>query len=226
MPLVTPDSLVATVDAVDDAFFFSRPINRADRAAAAAFIAGRLGQPRSYAGLPAPTRDDLIHGAQVFTGEWIRSGAGLAHIFGEEACRALLLLDSPVGKQALASTGAEMIRRLEEAEARGDRRGLYCCGKCSVSLWRHLAAGGLTHAERRLAAGLATLKSRRADTGRWNVFPFHYTLLALSEIDLPAARAELQHAAPAVARALKRAPTGDKYDRRRRALAERILSQA
>ncbi len=225
MPLVTPDSLVATVDAIDDAFFFSRPITRADRAEAAAYIAGRIGEPRSYAGMPAPTRDDLIHGAQVFTGEWIRSGAGLGHIFGEEACRTLLLLDSPIGERALASASAEMIRRLDDADARGDRRGMYCCGRCSVSLWRHLAAGGIGHAERRLAAGLTTLKSRRADTGRWSVFPFHYTLLALSEIDLPAARAELQHAAPAVARAIKRAPTGDKYDLRRRALAERILAR-
>lgn len=225
MSLVTADSLVATVDAVDDAFFFARAITKADREEAAAFIAGRLGQPRSYAGMPAPSPRDFARGAQLFTGEWIRTGAGLGHIFGEEACRALRLLDTPVCKQALATASAGMLERMAWAEGRGDHRGLYCCGKCSVSLWRHLAAGGLRPGERWLAAGIATLKSRRTDTGRWQVSPFHYTLLALSEIDLPAARAELQHAAPSLARFLKRRPTGEKYDLRRRALAERVFSR-
>jgi hypothetical protein len=102
---------------------------------------------------------------------------------------------------------------------------MYCCGGCSVALWRHLAVGGLEDAERRLAAGMRALKSHRKGDGRWQRFPFYYTLLALSEIDLPAAVREMRYAAPSCERVLKRSAKGDRFDRRRRLLAERVLAK-
>jgi len=103
--------------------------------------------------------------------------------------------------------------------------GTYCCGKCSCALWRHLSVGGLDKAERRLAAGVKTLKSRRDGNGRWKVFPFYYTLLALSEIDLPSAVSEMRYAAPSCERILKQSPKDGKYTQRRQLLAERVLAK-
>ena len=51
----------------------------------------------------------------------------------------------------------------------------------------------------------------------------YYTLLALSDIDLPAARKERQYAAPLCESLLKRKPKDDRVDVRRRHLAERVL---
>ena len=51
--------------------------------------------------------------------------------------------------------------------------------------------------------GLRVLAGYRTDGRGWRRFPFYYTLLALTEIDLPAARAELRWAAPAAERSLK-----------------------
>ena len=227
MVLVHRNSLVATLDALNEAFFFDRPLSAAQRDQASQWIVSRLGQPRSYRGMPAPTPEDFKMNAQVFTGEWVRSGAGLAHVFGEEACRALIMLDSPKPeiKQALRSASAGMTSGLAELESRGRPAGLYCCRRCSVALWRHLAVGGLRYAEHRLAAGIKALKSSRGDSNRWNTFPFFYTLLAVNDIGLPSARAELHFAAPALERAVRRPASGDQYDVRRRALMERVLAR-
>jgi hypothetical protein len=92
-------------------------------------------------------------------------------------------------------------------------------------LWRHLAAGGLTNAEVRLTEGLRTLRQRRDSKGKWKSFPFYYTLLALSEMDIPQAVEEMRYAAGACERDLKRPPKNDVFNRRRRVLCERILEK-
>jgi hypothetical protein len=232
--LINRQSLAETLDAIDEALFFGRPLPKPQRAEAARWIASRQGLPGSYCGMFAPTARDFRKGIRLFTGERFATRAGSAHVLGEEACRALILLGAP-GKEvrrALAAAGAGIAARLagsEQREASAGRPflGKYCCGKCSVALWRHLAAGGLKAVRPRswLAAGVKGLKASRDGRGRWKGYPFHYTLLALSEMPLPAAAAEMRYAAPALERALRRAARDGKYARRRRALAERILAR-
>ena len=69
------------------------------------------------------------------------------------------------------------------------------------------------------------LKEHRLGDGRWRRFPFYYTLLALAEMKGKVAAAELQYAAPVLERVMKRRARGEKYDSRRRLLAERILAR-
>jgi hypothetical protein len=113
-------------------------------------------------------------------------------------------------------------------QLKGDalERGMFCCGRCTPSVWRHVVAGGLAEApvEEFLEAGLRTLRKSRLETGKWRFFPFHYTLLALSEMEHPLAVEEMQHAAPVCERTAKRSPRNE-YDRRRRAVAERVLAR-
>ena len=91
---------------------------------------------------------------------------------------------------------------------------------------RHVAAplvSDMQGAQQHLAAGMKTLKQHRAGNGRWRRFPFYYTLLALMDIDLKAARDELRYAAPSCEILLKRDPGGGKYDQRRRKLMDKVL---
>ena len=53
MRLVKPSSLAATLDAVNESLFFGRRLTKADRRAAARWIAGRQSLPGSYAGVTA-----------------------------------------------------------------------------------------------------------------------------------------------------------------------------
>ena len=232
MGLADSGSLAATVDAASDALFFGRDVTKAERTAAATWIAGRQGLPGSYAGMFAPTGADRAEGIRLFTGESIRSGGGAAHVVGEEACRALILLDVPLAsvRAALGRATEGMVERLRKAERR-ERNcgrpwlGQYCCGRRSVGLWRHLAVGGLGDADRHLAAGMKALKAHRLGNGRWRRFPFHYTVLLLSETGVRGALDERRYAAPAVERLLRRKPRDDPYDARRRAVAERVLAR-
>ncbi|MCL5269805.1 MAG: hypothetical protein M1457_04455 [bacterium] len=224
MDLIRADSLAATLEAIDEALFFGRPIPARQRDAAAGWIAGRQGLPGSYAAMFAPTEVDFRAGIRTFTGELVASRAGVAHVLGEDACHVLIRLDSasPDARRALHWAAAGMLRRLRAGDARA-RLGIYCCARCSVALWRHLAAGGLDQPERRLEDGLAALREARDRKGRWHRFPFYYTLLALYEMNRSKAAAELRYAAPALARMLDRPNPGGAFEARRRVLAARIL---
>ena len=127
------------------------------------------------------------------------------------------------GRPSVCATASMMKRLVEHEATRPGQRGIYCCCRCSCALWRHLAAGGLEDAERRLAAGMKTLKAHRNGDGKWRTFPFYYTLLALTEVDLSAAAREMRYAAPQCEKLLKRRARDDEITHRRRVLAERVL---
>ena len=145
----------------------------------------------------------------------------MAHVLGEEACRALAILKAPAkdAKNALTTANANMIRRLGPGDI-----GTYCCGRCSCAYWRNLLVGGLVDQERRLKAGVAVLKASRND-GKWQRFPFYYALLALNEMDFPSAIAEMRYVAPILERSLKRPAGESDFSPRRRLLAKRILTK-
>ena len=109
-----------------------------------------------------------------------------------------------------------MLQNLRHDDQPSGPSGTYCCGSCSVALWRVLAAGGLDRPRERLEMAMATLNSRRDAHGRWRSMPFHYTLLALSEMDLPQALCEMRYAACSIIKSLRRLPKDDVYSVRRR----------
>ncbi|HVM62736.1 MAG TPA: hypothetical protein VMV72_17875 [Verrucomicrobiae bacterium] len=227
MNAIHPRSLADTLDAVEERFFRGQAMTAAERGAVARWIADRQGLTGSYAGMFAPADGDW-RGITVFTGETITTRAGISHVLGEEACRALIRLGASrgVARTALDRATRGMLNRLQPRGGRSSSvDGMYCCGVCSVALWRHLAVGGLSQSERRLVAGMKTLRAHRIGGGRWRRFPLWYTLLALSEIDVAGARAEMQYAAPVCERYVRQGGRKGEYSRRRRLVAERILEK-
>jgi hypothetical protein len=119
---------------------------------------------------------------------------------------------------------------MEQSEIKGQWAGVYCCGTCSVALWRHLLASSAPEDQQRLENGLAELRRNRDGAGRWKRFPFFYTLLALGEMELPAAIDEIRYAEAVIERSLRRLNKAGleepgKHDRRRRMVFERILEK-
>lgn len=224
--LVHAKSLSQTVDAIAAALFERQKLPIEERAQAAQWIAGRQGLPGAYAGTFAGFADEMKRGIVVFTGERITS-ASARHILGEEACRAVRLLEVRDGgvRAALQRASDGLAACLERAaqDPRNTNPGRFCCGKCTVGLWRHLAAGGLDRREERLRKGVAHLQTVRDGEGQWRAFPFWYTTLALSELDVPEARRELRYAVPLLSRTAARAPVKSVYARRRHELARRVL---
>ena len=226
--LINRTSLSRTVDAVNAAHFDRRALTTIERGRVARWIAARQGLPGSYGGTFAGFPSERSSGIVLFTGERIAS-ASARHILGEEASRALRLLrvrESTVTR-ALEAADDGLMQCLARAAEDPRRRnpGLYCCGKCSVGLWRNLLAGGLDRREERLRRGASHLRSMRDGEHGWRKFPFWYTVLALSELDSGDAKAELIHAAPALERAARRAVPSAVYARRRQEVAARALSR-
>lgn len=226
--LIDTASLSQTVDAINAAYFDGRPLAAVERSRAARWIAARQGLPGSYGGTFAGFPSERSEGIVVFTGERITS-ASARHILGEEASRALRLLrvrDRSVTR-ALEAADDGLMRCLARAaeDPRTRNPGLYCCGKCSVGLWRNLLAGGLNRREERLRRGALHLRSVRDHEHGWRTFPFWYTVLALSEMESAEAKAELKYAAPALERAASRAVPSAIFARRRQELAARALNR-
>ena len=127
MKVLNTRSLAGTLDAFGEALFFGRRVPRSEVHRVAEWLATRRGLPGSYAGMFAPTPRDLARGIRLFTGERISSGAATGHILGEEACRALLLLDAdvPAARVALAVATRSMDNRLRQSESGRGRRGFF-----------------------------------------------------------------------------------------------------
>ncbi len=223
MKILFPGSLTATLDALDEAFFRGHSLSQAQRAEVAAWLVGRQNQAGPDAEMFAPTEAGHMEDVRLYSGEKLKTHFAAGHILSAEAARALLLLGAP-------TPGAH------EAIRRTDRRLRQACfaascivGECAhatVGLMRYLAAGGLDDAERRLNAYLGTLSQQRDGQGRWRRFPFYYTLLALSEIDLPLAAQERRYAAPVCERYLRRAAHDDDIGRRRQTIMQRSLAKS
>ena len=224
---VNTESLGETIDAVNDALFYRRRLTKRNRTELARWIAQRRGKPGSYAGMFAPMDEDLRHGVRVYTGELVKSGAAIRHILGEEACRALILLDvrDSTIREALEQANGGMLRRLKQTEASSKVHGMYCCGICSVAYWRNVMVEGLDRNEERLTAGMVALRAHRTDDGRWRRFPFYYTLLALSEMNLRPALDEMRYAAPLLERYVKKKVLDSRFSERRHIICERILAK-
>jgi hypothetical protein len=225
--VINRTSLSRTVDAINASQFDGAKVDAARRRQAALWIADRQGLPGAYGGTFAGFPSERTQGIVLFTGERI-AFASARHILGEEASRVLrqLRVHDPRVRGALDAADAGMLRCLARfaEKGRGSNPGLYCCGKCSVGLWRNLLAGGLDRQDERLRRGATHLRSMRIGKSQWRTFPFWYTVLALSEIDNAEAKTELKYAAPELERVANRPMPSAVYPRRRHQLAVRTLS--
>ncbi len=224
--LINRASLSQTLDAINAANVEGRTLSAAERGDVARWIAARQGLPGAYGGTFAGFPSERAKGIVLFTGERIAS-ASARHILGEEASRALRQLrvrDRSI-THALDAADEGLMQCLARAaeDPRRTNPGLYCCGKCSVGLWRNLLGGGLDRREERLQRGAVHLRTVRDGEEGWRKFPFWYTVLALSEMDSSDAKTELTYAAPGLERAAARATSSSVYTQRRQALAARAL---
>jgi hypothetical protein len=227
MKILHKSSLALTLDGLNEVFFGGGILAESERREIAAWIASRQGVKGAYRGMFAPTLLDFKRGIRLFTGEGVSSGAAIGHILGEEASRALILLNgnSPEIHEALKKSNKGMLRALMTCETPDRLRGFYCCGTCTAAMWRHLSVGGLNRAKKRLGAGLKVLRRYRDGTGRWRRFPFYYTLLALNEMESNLADRELRYAAPVCERLLKRKAGKNKFAIRRVVLLGKVLAR-
>jgi hypothetical protein len=169
------------------------------------WVLSRQGLQGSYCDLFLPTNKDLAQGAQLPTGEIIRTNVATRHILGEEALRTIIVWNLKSSKPVKRATEG-----LEQIIERGGKKGSYCCYNCTIAFLRTLAVARVGARDEILERGLSKIKRAQSSDGRWHGFPFYYTLLFLSEIDSPYAKNELKHAKNAAERLLKRYSGNDR----------------
>lgn len=227
MQILDAKSLSRTIDRANAAAFYGESPSTQAATEAIAFIASRFGATNAYAGTFGITPADERSRLHTFTGEPLTSRASLRHIHAEEACRALIMLQRVAKSQVpeLEAASEKLLACFERAHARGKPEGTYCCGPCTVALWRHMAAGGLGDYAQKLDQGLRVLPAHRRDGSGWRRFPFFYTVSLLAEVDLPNARKEARHHLRECERQLASIRRGTETGKRRAIVLTRLLER-
>ena len=182
MKILNNDSLILTVDRFNEAVFREDDWrNEAD--SIVAWVSGQLGG--GYWGSFAMTENDWKRPFHLFTGEKITTRAGRSHVIAQETNRMLEIIEKELGSSIEAKEISEerLAKRIfENEQSIALPTGDYCCGTCSVSLWRCLESGGYPQYAKALENGIHTLARFREEKGGWRRYPFYYTLLSLTGI--------------------------------------------
>lgn len=226
-PLLNKTSLAQTLDNINAAIYYGEVITKKESNELIKWISSREATEFSYADSFGVMAKDMKGGVRTFTGEPLTSPASMRHIMAEESSRVLLQLSKITGKKAsaLKSANEKLLRGIKYGESLGKPAGTFCCGACTVGLWRHINVGGFPAIAKKLPNGVKYLKTFRDGKGSWNRFPFYYTLLALSEMKNPEAKNEIKYAMPLIKNRLNRAKKNGKYEQRRYELLLKLVNE-
>ena len=222
MKILNENSLAATIDAVNHAHFNDLKIPKLEAAKTIKWISSTYGN--GYNGGFGLVTNESDKSLYTFTGEPLKSASG-RHIISEEASRAILILN----KTARLSAPRNLERVTEDFQNIIPHASLdnvpatFCCGPCTVSVWRHIAAGGLPQQKTQISKAMTILESHQKDDGTWRRFPFYYTILALLELNIPTAKKQMKHVLETCEKKLKRVRTSSTFGERRKAVLERAL---
>jgi len=211
--LLVPRSLQETVYRLEEARLGFRASSNAETKEALDWVLGRQGLKGSYRNLFAPTEKDMSEGLQRLTGEqYPGRGALTRHSLGEEALRAVILWNQNSHPSAIKALGSfeEMVN--------GHQNGFYCCYNCTPAFLRTLSVVKLNGRDEILRKGIGNIRKARTSNGRWRGFPFYYTLLTLSDINVPSAKDELRYVGKTAQKLVKKYENKDDRASRFRAI--------
>jgi hypothetical protein len=219
--LPSPANLRTTLDAVDEAIFYQRPLSHPERQAITLHILSLQIPSGAQAGMFNHGTAGREAAPRLFTGEPLHTLLAARHTLLIDSVRLLTLLE--VKNNAVTQTLKLATQKMEARCYSG-----FCAvGECrhlTVAFMRYLIASGDPASAPRLTSFLIHLSTHRDNQGKWGSFPFYYTLLMLTETTLPQAALERQYAAAACELALKRPWKDDPFSLRRKAILEKVLN--
>jgi len=224
--LLNKTSLASTIENINQVYFYKKDFKKYDVDETVKWILTRYKTEYSYNGSFGITVNDWNSDLRTFTGERLTSPASLRHIHAQEAGRALNILKkyTSLKMPELDESNKKFIKIFINNEKAGKHEGTFCCGPCTVSLWRNMSAGGYGSYAKKLNNGMSVLKNFRKNDGEWSRFPFYYTLSVLLEsAKLPNAKIEIEYAFNKCRRRIKTIRGKDKFAERKHELLNRIL---
>lgn len=223
MIIVHPTSLTTTLDSAAEALFHQNPIPIDLRKDIATLLIHRQSQTGPNSGFFIPFTAESATHFRLFSGEQLTTEFARQHIQLIEAARILKLL----GLDLSAVT-----KSIQIAEHRMDTMcySKFCskgeCKSVTIAFMRFLNSADSEDPATRLNSFLTKLGSYRDGKGKWNGFPYYFTLLMLSEIDEPLAIQELQYAAPSFQKLSNLLTSADPISTRRQAILNQAFSRS
>ena len=173
-----------------------------------------------YLGFDIPSLD-FEKGGHLFTGERLYTQFGINTVVSLEICRIMSLLDR---------TQDEIQPILNAVNTRLSTKCFVrdgcIIGECAHALlvfWRYLLVSDWPDREMRIIKIINILNTNRDGNGRWNHFPFYYTLMVLQETQMELAKQELDYAMPACERSLPYISVPEPFRHRRKLILENCL---
>jgi hypothetical protein len=216
--LSSSPNLRVTLDAIDQAHFYQRPLTPLEREAFTLQILSRQIQDSAQAGMFSHGSSDGDNAPRLFSGERLHTQLAAHHTLLIDASRSLILLGVHSGA---VSRALELARRKMETRCYASFCAVGECRHLTVAFMRYLIARQSPEDEPRLCGFFTQLAAQRDGQGRWGSFPFFYTLLMLSESDHPLAIQERHYAAPLCAALLERPWKDDPISQRHKSILAR-----
>ena len=217
--ILVSESLQETLWRLEEVRQGFRSKSTADVREALEWVLSRQGLQGSYCNLFLPTSQDLSQGVRLLTGERLSSSAATRHVLGEEALRTAI-----VHRMGGSSAVKQALKGFNQILDRGARSGSYCCYNCTVAFLRALTVVKPNEWNQILEKGVNAIRKARTADGKWHGFPFYYTLLTLSEMETPSARAELKYASRMAERLVERYQSNNRISRFRKLALEATLN--
>ncbi len=212
-------SLAKTIDTINEAFFHNQSTPRDLMQEIVEWLCQQQVKSGSNTGIFMPTETEIKEGITLFTGEKLKTKLASRNILTQEAARILILskiTSEEVQKSILLANNYLFQSCFSDFCDAGE------CRHSTVGFIRYLATEEKENSKTHIKAFLNWLTKHRGDNGKWKGFPFYYTLLTLSEISIPPAISEMQYAAPAYERCMKRESNNGKFSQRRRTILQNI----
>jgi hypothetical protein len=222
MIIVHPTSLSTTLDTTAGMFFTQKLISSIQCEEITSLLTGRQIQFGQNSGFFLPFASEVEAQPRLFSGEPLHTDFAHRHIMLIEATRFLVLLgvDAPAVRHSISCADQRMAASCYSK---------FCstgeCKTLTIAYMRYLKLCTTPDSGTDLNRFLSRLADFRDGNGKWNGFPYYYTLLMLSEIDAPLAAQELEYAVPTCEKLLGKLRLSDPHSKRRRAILNTVLSR-
>jgi hypothetical protein len=174
-----------------------------------------------YLGFDIPSID-FLNGGRLFTGERLYTQLGINTVLSLEICRIMMILDKnqPDIKQILNMVNKRLLSKcyVKDNCITGE------CAHALLAFWRYLIASDWADRNDRINTMVGLLNTNRDGNGRWNHFPFYYTLMVLQETHTELAKQELDYAQSACEHSLPYVSVQEPYKHRRKHILEGCLN--
>ena len=217
-----PANLTTIMENVGETFLHQQPINKIQSQEINSLLVSRQVNFGKNSAFFLPFASEKDRPPRLFTGETLRTDFAFRHIQLIEATRLLILLgeEREVVQHSISLAKQRMAASCYSTFcAKGE------CKAITIAYMRYMNCLAHQDIEPRLLHFLASLSSFRDGRGRWRGFPYYYTLLMLTELDESLAAQEINYAAPACEKLLKRARGSDQFSQRRQLILRNVLSR-